>query len=156
MRLSTTRRSVFGSLALVCALVGPTAARSEIVSVPLAGPSNPAASLPPPTVLRGSPPAIATPVPMCPPGYTLSPGYGCVVASGGDYTEGGPGYDYWPNYDYDYPFGFPGFGFGAGRFHRFAGFHGRRGFHGQAGFHGVSRLGTRTVGIGHTGGFGRR
>ena len=94
-------------------------------------------------MLRGSPPSTARPVPICPPGYTLSPGYGCIGPSSSDYTEGWPGYDYWPDYGYGYPFGgFPGFGFGAGRFHRFAGFHGG-GFHGGFAGHGGNWRGGR-------------
>jgi hypothetical protein len=99
---STTRRSLslLGALAFVCALVGPIALRAEIVSVPSAAvvsvPSpdrtNSAASLPLPTVLRGTPPNTAKSVPVCPPGYTLSPGsdYGCVRPSGDDRPEDGP------------------------------------------------------------------
>jgi integrase/recombinase XerD len=49
---------------------------SEVISVPPADPLSSAASLPPPTVLRGSPPSTARPVPICPPGYPLSPDYG--------------------------------------------------------------------------------
>ena len=145
-----------GALALVCALAG-SIARAEVISVPSADPPSAAALLPPPTVLRGSPPSTAAPVPICPPGYTLSPGYGCLGPNGGDYTEGGPGYDYWPDYGYDYPFGgFPGRGFGAGRFHRFAGFRGGRAFHGRAAFHGSARFGRFGSGAGHMGGFGRK
>jgi hypothetical protein len=165
-----------GILAPVFALVGSIAVHAEVISVPSADPPNSAAPLPPPTVLRGSPPSTARPVPICPPGYTLSPGYGCIGPSSSDYTEGWPGYDYWPDYGYGYPFGgFPGFGFGAGRFHRFAGFHGGGfhgggfhgggfhgggfhggGFHGRAAFHGAARFGRFSLGVGHVGGFGRR
>ena len=161
-----------GILALVFAMVGAIAVHAEVISVPTTDPPSSAASLPPPTVLRGSPPSTARPVPICPPGYTLSPGYGCIGPSSSDYTEGWPGYDYWPDYGYGYPLvgypgsgfgagrfhrfaGFHGFGFGAGRFHRFAGFHGG-GFHGRAAFHGAARFGRFSPGIGHTGGFGRR
>jgi hypothetical protein len=124
---STTRRSLLGALAFVCALVGPIAVRAEVVSAPSADPPNSEASLPLPTVLRGPPPSTAEPVavgaevvsapstdtpnseaslplptvlrgpppstlrsvPICPPGYTLSPDYGsgCVGPGGGDYTE---------------------------------------------------------------------
>ena len=148
-------------LGLVVALVGSIAVHAEVISIPSADPPGSAASLPPPTVLRGSPPNTARPVPICPPGYTLSPGYGCIGPSSSDYTEGRPGYDYWPDYGYGYPFGgFPGFGFGAGRFHRFAGFHGGGfhggGFHGRTAFHGAARFGRFSPGIGHMGGFGRR
>ena len=157
-----------GILALVFALVGSIAVHAEVISVPSADPPSSAASLPSPTVLRGSPPSTARPVPICPPGYTLSPGYGCIGPSSSDYTEGWPGYDYWPDYGYGYPFGgFPGFGFGAGRFHRFAGFHGGGfhggglhvhggGFHGRAAFRGAARFGGFSPGVGHMGGFGRR
>jgi hypothetical protein len=161
-----------GVLALVFAMVGSITVHAEVISVPSTDPPSSAASLPPPTVLRGSPPNTARPVPICPPGYTLSPGYGCIGPSSSDYTEGWSGYDYWPDYGYGYPFGgfpgfgfgggrfhrfggFPGFGFGAGRFHRFAGFHGG-GFHGRAAFHGAARFGRFSPGIGHMGGFGRR
>ena len=168
MRASSTRRSQLGALVCVFALVGSVAVRAEVVSVPSTDPPNSAASPPPPTVLRGSPPAAARSLPICPPGYTLSPdfGSGCVAPSSGDYTEGSPGYDYWPDYGYDYPFGgFPGFGFGAGRFHRFSGSHGfqrfagvhnGRTFHARAGFHGSAGFHSFGVGVGHAGGFGRR
>ncbi len=94
---STTRRSLLGALAFVCALVGPIAVRAEIVSVPSAevvsvkpaDPPNPAAPPPLPTVLRGTPPSAATSVPTCPSGYTLS-GSACVGPSGGDRPEDGP------------------------------------------------------------------
>jgi hypothetical protein len=160
-----------GILAFVSALVGSIAVHAEVISIPSADPPSSAASPLSPTVLRGSPPSTARPVPICPPGYTLSPGYGCIAPSSSDYTEGSPGYDYWPDYGYGYPFGgFPGFGFGAGRFHRFAVFHGGGfhgggfhgggfhggGFHGQAAFHGAARFGHFSPGVGHMGGFGRR
>ena len=87
---------------------------------PAAAPATGGAILPPPTVLRGSPPATAKPVPTCPPGYTVPSGYGCLAPSG-EYSESWPGYDYWPDYAYGYPFGgFTGFGRGMGRFHGFA------------------------------------
>jgi hypothetical protein len=164
------------SLALVLGLVAPITVHAKVVSVPsadpptsaasLPAPLDPAASPPPPTVLRGSPASAARPVPICPPGYTLSSDYGCVAPSGGGYTEGSPGYDYWPDYGYDYPFGgFPGFGFGADRFHRFAGVHSfhrfagvqnGRAFHGRAGFHSAAGFHSFGMGVGHVGGFGRR
>jgi hypothetical protein len=166
MRASNTRRSLISALAFFFVFVASIAAHAEIVSVAPADSLSSAAALPPPTVLRGSPPSTTRSFPICPPGYTLSTDYGCVAPSGGDYTEGSPGYDYWPDYGYGYPFGgFPGFGFGAGRFHRFAGSHnfhrfagvhngpavqGRAGFHGAAGFHGFG------MGVGHAGGLGRR
>jgi len=144
------------TFALVLGLVGPMAVHAEIISVPPADPPDPAASLPPPTVLRGSP-AAARPTPICPPGYTLSPDYGCIAPSSGDYSENWPGYDYWPDYGFGYPFGgFSGFGPGAGRFHRFAGFHGGHRFHGRAGLHSAAKFGTRGTGIGHMAGFGHR
>ena len=93
---------------------------------------------------------------------TRSPRVTAVSArEASDYTEGSPGYDYWPDYGYGYPFGgLPGFGFGAGRFHRFARFHGNgfhgNSFHGRAAFHSAARFGRFSPGIGHMGGFGRR
>src|SRR5215475_373757 len=131
-----------GILALVFAMVGAIAVRAEVISVPSTDPPSSAASFPPPTVLRGSPPNTARSVLICPPGYTLSPGYGCIGPSSNDYTEGWPGYGYWPDYGYGYPFsGFPGLGFGAGRFHHFAGFpglgFGAGRFHHFAGFPGL-------------------
>ena len=165
MRASNTRRSLISALAFLFVFAASIAVHAEIVSVAPADSLSPAAALPPPTVLRGSPPSTARSLPICPPGYTLSTDYGCVAASGGDYTEGSPGYDYWPDYGYGYPFGFPGFGFGAGRFQRFSGlhnfrrfagvhngrtFHGRAALHGAAGFHGFG------MGVGHAGGFARR
>src|SRR5271166_396592 len=165
MRASSTRRSQLGALVCVFALVGSVAVRAEVVSVPSTDPPNSAASSPPPTVLRGSPPSTDRPVPICPPGYALSPGYGCVGPSGGDDAEDRSGYVYWPGYGYDYPFGFAGRGFGAGRFHRFAGFngfhrfsafHNGRAFHARAGFHGSAGFHSFGVGVGHAGGFGRR
>jgi hypothetical protein len=94
MRASITRRSLLGALAFACALVGPIAVRAEVISVPSAevvsvpptDPTNSAASLPLPTVVRGSPPSTAGSVPICPPGYTLSPDYdyGCIEPSDGD------------------------------------------------------------------------
>ena len=92
---STTRTSLLGALAFVCALAGPIAIRAEVVSVPSAevvsvpptDPTNSAASLPLPAVVRGPPPSTAGSVPICQPGYTFSPGYGCVGPGGGDYTE---------------------------------------------------------------------
>jgi len=97
---STTRTSLLGALAFVCALAGPIAIRAEVVSVPSAevvsvpptDPTNSAASLPLPAVVRGFPPSTAGSVPICPPGDTLSPdyGYGCIGPSGGEHTEDGP------------------------------------------------------------------
>ena len=147
------------AVALVLGLVVPITVHAEIISIPPADPPDAAASLPLPTVLRGSPPSAASTVPICPPGYTLSPdfGSGCVGPSAGGYSEGSPGYDYWPDYGFGYPFGgFPGFGFGAGRFHRLAGFHGGHRFHNRAGFHSAARLNTRSAGSAHMAGFGRR
>jgi hypothetical protein len=154
MSTSSTARIV--AFALVLGLVGSMAVHAEIISVPPADAADPAVSLPPPTVLRGSPLAMARPFPICPPGYALSPDYGsgCVGPSGGDYAEGSPGYDYWPDYGLGYPFGgFPGFGRGTHRAHRFPAFHNGRGFHGRAAFHGTAKFG---AGIGHMGAFGRR
>src|SRR5262249_49006758 len=128
-----------------------------------AAPSDPAVTLPPPTILRGSPPATAKAAPSCPPGYTLSPGYGCIAVSEGDYAAGSPDYSYWPDYGWGYPFvRLPAFRAGARRFHQaarshgFRGFPGRHGpaaFHGPAGFHRSARLGGFGPGIGHMGGF---
>ena len=155
MRTSSAGRLL--ALALVSGLVGSTAVRAEIISVPSADPPDPAASLAPPTVLRGSPPATVKPVPICPPGYTVTPDYGCVAPSGGDYTEGGLGDDYWPDYGFGYPFGgFSGFGRGAVHPHRLTGFHAGHGSHGKAGFRGAARFGPHAAGMGHIGGFGRR
>ena len=162
--------SVIGALALVFALIAPIAVRAEIVSVPSADPPDAAATPPTPTVLRGSPSSTAKAAPFCPPGYTLSPGYGCIAPSGGDYADGSQGYDYWPDYGWGYPFGgLPAFGAGAGRFHHVArshgfrglpgraGFRGRAGFHAPAGFHAQARFGGFAAGAGHTGGgFGHR
>src|ERR1700738_5099959 len=94
------------ALALVLGLVAPITVYAETISVPSEDPPSSAASLPPPTVLRGSPPSAARSIPICPPGYTLSPDYGsgCVGPSSGDYSEGSPGYDYWPDYGFG---GFP-------------------------------------------------
>jgi hypothetical protein len=146
-------------VAFVLGLVMPITVHAEIISVPSADPPSSVASLPPPTVLRGSPPSTASQVPICPPGYTLSPDYGsgCLGPGGGDYSASSPGYDYWPDYGYGYPFdGFPGFGFGADRVHRFAGSHGGHRFHHRAGFHGATKVNTRGAGRAHIGGFGRR
>jgi hypothetical protein len=147
------------AVALVFGLVVPITVHAEIISVPSADLPSSAASPPPPTVLRGSPPSTASQVPICPPGYILSPdfGSGCVGPSSGDNSEGSPGYDYWPDYGFGDPFGgFPGFGFGAGRFDRFARGHGSHQFHHRAGFHGTAKVNARGMGSAHIGGFGRR
>ena len=94
---------------------------------------------------------------MCPPGYALSADYGCVAPGAGDYAEGPPAYDYWPDYGFGYPFiGSPGFTNRGGRFHRFAGFHGGHGFHRKAGFRSAAGVAPHGAGIGHVGGLGRR
>jgi hypothetical protein len=147
------------AVALVLGLVVPITIHAEIISVAPAAPPDPAASPSLPTVLRGSPPSTASQVPVCPPGYTLSPDYGsgCVGPSSGNYSEGSPGYDYWPDYGFGYPFGgFPGFGFGAGRFHRFTGLHGGHPVHHRAGFNGAAKAKPPNAGSAHMGGFGRR
>jgi hypothetical protein len=154
--------SPIGTLALVLTVVAPIVVRAEIISIPPATPSEAIAMLPPPTVLRGRPPAMAKAAPICPPGYTLSPDRGCIPASGGAYTEGSPGYEYWPGYDYwpGYGFGYPlagftGFRHGASRFHHFAGshgFHGLRGPHPPGGFHGAATYGGRRPGAKNMGG----
>src|SRR5262249_39075050 len=46
-----------GVLALLSALVGSIAVHAEVISVPLADPSSSATPIPPPMVLRGSPPS---------------------------------------------------------------------------------------------------
>ena len=167
MATSTTRRAAPGPLpiavlALVLALVGPIAGNAEIISVPSADPPSSDAAPPPPTVLRGSPLSTPKAEPVCPPGYTLSPGYGCIGPAGDDYAASWPGYDYWPDYGFGYPFGgFPGFG-SVGRFHRHAGFHGFHrfhafaGFHGRPGFHSAAKFGGSGIAAGHMGGLGRR
>jgi hypothetical protein len=145
------------ALVLVLGLGGPIAVGAEITSVPSTAPESSAASPPPPTILRGSRPAPSQPAAVCPPGYTLSPGYGCIGASGGDYADGSPGYSYWPDYGLGYPLGgLPAFGAGAGRFHRVARSPGFRGLPGPAGFHGPARFGGFATGAGHMGGFGHR
>jgi len=146
--------SAIGLLVFILGLVGPIAVEAEIISIPSeAASSSTAAALPPPTVLRGSPPSTAKSVPICPPGYTVGPDYGCLAPSVGDYSSGWPGYDYWPDW---------GWGWGYGRFpssrgsHGFARFHGFRhfghfaGVHRFAGFHGFG------AGAGHIGAFSRR
>ena len=154
MRSSSAGRLV--AFALLLGWLASTAVHAEIISVPSADPPDPA-SLAPPTVLRGSPPATVKPVPICPPGYTVTADYGCVATSGGDYTEGWPGYDYWPDYSWGYPFGgFSGFGRGAAHSHRLTGFHGGRGFHGKPGLRSAARFVPHGTGMGHVGGFGRR
>src|ERR1700745_804697 len=100
------------ALALVLGL-GPIGARAEIVSVPPAGPPSSAETLPPPTVLRGSPPSAVRPIPFppCPPGSIPAPDVGCVAPAGSDYAGGWPNYDYWPDWGYGYPgYGSPFFG----------------------------------------------
>jgi hypothetical protein len=141
------------ALALVLGLVVPITVDAEIITVPPVAPSETAASPPPPTVLRGSPPAPPQPGPICPPGYTLSPDYGCVPPNGGEYNEATPGYDYWPDYGFGYPYG--GFGLGTTDGRRL-GPHGSRRFHHRAGFHGAAKSGSARGGVGHMGGFGRR
>ncbi len=159
---------LIGVLALLFALVGPIAVHAEVISIPSADPPSSAASPQPPTVLRGSPPSTAGPVPICSPGYPVSPGDGCIGQGSSDNNQGWPGYDYWPGYGYGYPLGgFPGFGFGvrraprfggfrAGGFHAGRGFRAGRGFLGPAAFHGSARFGGFGAGAGRIGGFGRR
>jgi hypothetical protein len=133
------------ALALLLGLTAPIAARAEVVSVPQAAPTGSAETLPPPTILRGSPPSPPKPFPLptCPPGYAPSADYGCIVPTGGEYAEGSPGYDYWP----DDWYGYPGYGYRTGRFARFRGFRG---------FNHPVRFGGHGVGVAHMGGFGRR
>jgi hypothetical protein len=94
---------------------------------------------------------------MCPPGYTPSPDYGCVAPSAGDYAEGSPAYDYWPDYGWGYPFIWsPGFANRSGGFHHFARFHGGRAFHRGPAFHSAAKSGSFGAGIANIGGMGRR
>ena len=150
--------AAIAALTLILGSAGPRAAFAEIIVVPPADPPDSPGSLPSPTVLRGSPPSAVSLVPVCPPGYTLSLEHNCVAPSGGDYTDYGPGYDYWPDYGYGYPFGgFSGFGFNRGHPHRFARFQGGRSFHGRAGFHGTAKFATHGAGVAPMGGgFGHR
>src|SRR5262249_50206469 len=97
-----------GALAFVLGLGWPLAVDAEIVPVPPEASSSPVTALPPPTVLRGSPPSSAKSVPGCPPGYTVGPDYGCLAPSIGDYSSGWPGYDYWPDWGWGWG-GFPSF-----------------------------------------------
>ena len=136
------------ALALGLALAGPITARTEIVTIPPLAPSSGAAELPPPTVLRGSPPAPRNSAQVCPPGAVPAPGTGCVAPASEDYAEGWPNYDYWPDYWYGYPgYGYSDFGYGRGRFRR---------FHGLHSFHRPARVGGFRIGAAHMGGFGRR
>jgi len=138
-----------GALAFVLGLLVPIAVDAEIISVPPEASSSTPAALPPPTVLRGSPPSTAKSVPGCPPGYTVAPDYSCLAPSVGDYSSGWPGYDYWPGWGW-------GWGWSASfrRSHGFARSHRHfdhfAGVHRFAGFHGL------VAGAGHMGGFGRR
>jgi len=106
-RATHTGPSAIGTLAFVLGLVVPIAVDAEIVSVPSEALSSAVAALPPPTVLRGSPPSTAKSVPICPPGYTLAPGDGCLPPSTGDY-----GYPYsyawnWAGYPWGWGWGAP-------------------------------------------------
>ena len=146
------------ALALFFGLAGPIASRAEILSVPPASPPNSTETLPPPTVLRGFPLSQPRQVPVCPPGYALSPDFGCMAQTAGDYADGWPGCDYGPDDWYGDPgFGFPFFVNSTGHFHRFPGF---RGFDRPAKFGGsgmsTRHMGGLGVGAGHMGGFGRR
>jgi hypothetical protein len=138
------------ALAFVLGLAGTIPARAEIVTVPPVATSSPAAELPPPTVLRGSPPSAIRPIPipMCPPGSVPAPGTGCVAPTPGDYAEGWPESDYWPDYWYGYPgYGYSGFGYGRGHVRR---------LHGLQSSHHAARFGGFKVGAVNMGGFGRR
>jgi hypothetical protein len=136
------------AVALVLGLAGPTPAHAEIVTVPPAAPSSTAAELPPPTVLRGSPPAPRKEAEVCPPGSIPALGTGCVAPTNGEYAEGWPDYDYWPYDWYGYPgYGFSDFGYRRDRFRR---------FHGLQSSHRPARFGGFRVGVVHIGGFGRR
>ena len=143
--------SAIGVLVFVLGLAVPISVDAEIISVPSEASSSTVAALPPPTVLRGSPPSTANSVPICPPGYTLAPGYGCLTPATGEYPSDWQDYDYWPGWDYGYG-GFPFFR----RSHGFARFHGFRHFGHFAGvrhFAGFNGFGAGAV---HIGGFSRR
>ena len=147
--------SAIGVLGFVLGLVGSTAVNAEVISAPSEASSSNVAALPPPTVLRGSPPSSANSVPICPPGSYLASdyGYGCVSPSAAEYPSGSLDYGCWP--DYGWGWGYGGFPFFRGS-HGFNNFRGFRhfghfaGVHRFAGFHG---FGARA---GHMGGFGRR
>src|SRR5262252_3516979 len=147
--------SAIGALAFVLGLVGPIAVDAEIISVPSEASSSTVAALPPPTVLRGSPLSPDKSVPICPPGYTLAPDYGCLAPTTGDYPTGWPEYGYWPDYGWGWGYGYGGFPF-FGRSHGFAKFHGFRHFGHFAGVHHFARFHGFGAGAGHMGGFGRR
>jgi hypothetical protein len=136
------------ALALALTMLMPIAVHAESAPAPTsAGQSPSIAALPPPTVLRGSPPNPARSVPICPPGYTMAPGYGCLAPPADDYSERGSGYDYWPYYGFDH---------GARRLHGFARSRGFARFHDAAGFHGSARFHSAGGRAGPIAGFGRR
>jgi len=149
------RPSPIAALAFVLGLVWPIAVDAEVISVPSEASSSTVAALPPPTVLRGSLPSTEKSVPVCPPGYTLSPGYGCLAPSTGEYPSDWQGYDYWPDYGWGWGYGYGGFPFFR-RSHGFARFHGFRHFGHFSGIHGFARFHGFGAGVGHMGGFGRR
>ena len=147
--------SPIGVLVFVLGLVGSIAAHAEVISVPSERSSSTAAALPPPTVLRGSPPSTAKSVPGCPPGYTVAPDYGCLAPSTGDYPSGALDYGYWPDYGWGWGYGYGGFPFFR-RSHGFAKFRGFRHFGHFAGVHRFARFHGFSAGAGHMGGFSRR
>jgi hypothetical protein len=103
-----------GALAFVLGLVGSIPVDAEIISVPTEASSSPVAAPPPPTVLRGSPPSTDKSVPICPPGYTLAPGYGCLAPSTGEYPSDWQYYGYWPGWGWGWGYGYGWFPFSAG------------------------------------------
>jgi hypothetical protein len=157
MRILTRKRArrPIAALAFVFGLVCSTAVHAEITSVPSEASSSTAAALPPPTVLRGSPRSTEKSVPICPPGYTVSPDYGCLAPSTSDYPSGWQDYGYWPDYGWGWGYGYGGFSsfrrsHGFGRFHGFRHFGHFAGVHHFARFHGFGARGA------HMGGFSRR
>src|SRR5215470_12944636 len=142
--------SAIGALVFVLGLVGPIAVDAEVISVPSEASSSSVATLPAPTVLRGSPPSTDKSVPICPPGYTVSPDYGCLAPSASDYPSGWQDYGYWPDYGWGWGWGYGYGGFSSfRRSHGFARFHGFRHFGHFAGVHHVARFRAFGVGAGH-------
>jgi hypothetical protein len=150
-------RSAIGALAFVLGLVGPIAVNAEVISVPSEPSSSTVATLPPPTVLRGSPPSTTKSVPICPPGSYLASdyGYGCVSPSAAAYPSGSVDYGYWPDYGWGWGWGYGGFS-SFRRSHGFARSRGFRHFGHFAGAHGFARFHGFGAGAVHMGGFGRR
>ena len=147
--------SAIGVLVFVLGLVGSTAVNAEVISVPSEASSSTVAALPPPTVLRGSPPSTAKSVPICPPGYTVSPDYGCLAPPTGEYPSGSLDYGYWPDDGWGWGWGYGGFPFFRGS-HGFARFHGFRHFGHFAGVHRFAGFRGFGAGAVHMGGFSHR